>query len=135
MSGTDEEQAFIERLEADDRWDSRELGASATHTKHVAPEHVEAMDEAAGLKMISIRLPVALIDSLKQLAAREGIGYQALVRRVLKDFVEPREASPYEQAWQQTTEARLARLERAAFASGASVEETPPPRSKGRRSR
>jgi hypothetical protein len=100
----------------------------------VAPEHVEAMDEAAGLKMISIRLPVALIDSLKQLAAQEGIGYQALVRRVLKGFVEPREASPYEQAWQQTTEQRLARLERevAAFASGSSVEA---PRAKGRRSR
>jgi hypothetical protein len=57
------------------------------------------------------------------------------VRRVLKDFVEPREASRHEQAWRQVTEQRLARLERelAAFTSGASVQQAP--QAKGRRSR
>lgn len=64
-------------------WESGELGASVKHAKPVSREHTAAVDESLGLQMISIRLQKSLIDDLKYLADREGLGYQPLMRRVL----------------------------------------------------
>lgn len=46
-----------------------------------------AVDEAAGLEMISIRLDKSLIEDLKLMASRKGIGYQPLIRKILDRFV------------------------------------------------
>jgi hypothetical protein len=57
-----------------------------------APQSVLEVDEALALKMISIRLPVELIEKYKTLAAASGtadwrgVGYQRLMRQALSDF-------------------------------------------------
>lgn len=69
--------------EADCPWESGSLGTSIEHAKRAADDHESTVDDALGLQMISIRLPKELINDLKYLATREGIGYQPLMRRVL----------------------------------------------------
>jgi len=63
-----------------------ELGLSKEHAERMPAEHDLAVDEALGLKLISIRLPESLIQDLKFIANREGLGYQPLIRRVLQRF-------------------------------------------------
>ncbi len=47
---------------------------------------IALVDKALGLQMISIRLPVRLIEQLKVIAMHRGIGYQPLMRDVLGRF-------------------------------------------------
>jgi len=47
-----------------------------------------ALHEAAGLQPISIRLQKSLIDDFKMIAEINGIGYQPLIRQVLKRFAD-----------------------------------------------
>lgn len=68
-------------------WEEGVLGGSVEHAKPVSNEHASAVDDALGLQMISIRLQKSLIDDLKYLAEREGLGYQPLIRRVLCRYV------------------------------------------------
>ena len=68
-------------------WESGQLGNSAETAVASSAEHDRSVDDAMGLQMISIRLPKALIEDLKYLAEREGLGYQPLVRRVLMRYV------------------------------------------------
>lgn len=68
-----------------DQWEARELGASEAYVK---PSTLDGVDEAPGLKAISIRLQTSMIDDLKAIAARDGIGYQPLIKRVLERFIE-----------------------------------------------
>lgn len=63
-----------------------ELGLSKEHAERMPAAHDLAVDEALGLKLISIRLPESLIQDLKFIANREGLGYQPLIRRVLQRF-------------------------------------------------
>ncbi len=68
-------------------WDDRLLGADEQYAVAVGPEHDVAVDEALGLKLISIRLPESLIDDFKNIATiNGGMGYQTLMRQVLKRF-------------------------------------------------
>lgn len=46
----------------------------------------EKVDEALGLKMISIRLDVGLIEDFKMLGAISRMPYQSLMREALKGF-------------------------------------------------
>lgn len=46
----------------------------------------EAVDRALGLKPISIRLDTKLLEQLKEIAKFHGIGYQPMVRDLLKRF-------------------------------------------------
>ena len=70
------------------RWETGELGASAAHAV-AAPQQLERdVDDALGLQLISIRLPKRLIEDLKLIATKEGLGYQPLVRRVLLRFAD-----------------------------------------------
>lgn len=66
-----------------DQWEARELGASEAYVK---PSTLDGVDEAPGLKAISIRLQTSMIDDLKAIAARDGI--QPLIKRVLARFIE-----------------------------------------------
>ena len=54
------------------QWEARELGASEAYVKPSTLDG-KAVDEALGLKAI---------------AARDGIGYQPLIKRVLARFIE-----------------------------------------------
>ena len=69
-------------------WESGELGVSREHARPASDEHQKALDEHVGLQMISIRLQKNLIDGLKIIAEKEGVGYQPLIRRVLVRFVD-----------------------------------------------
>lgn len=70
-----------------EKWEKRELGASAEHVRVSPPETNKAVDDALGLQLISIRLQADLIDELKQIAREEGLGYQPLIRNVLTRYV------------------------------------------------
>ena len=65
------------------KWDDRELGADERYVAVAPAEEEDELDKALGLKTISIRLPVKLIESYKLLAEIEGVGYQPLMRDIL----------------------------------------------------
>lgn len=72
-------------------WEDRSLGADPETAKADTGPEGEAIerqiDEALGLKMISIRLPEQLIEDFKMIAAvNGGMGYQTLMRQVLRRF-------------------------------------------------
>ncbi len=71
----------------DEAWDSGELGTNAEHAMVAPSEFEEAVDASLGLKSISIRLPVQLIEAYKLIAVHHGIGYQPLMRDILQRFV------------------------------------------------
>lgn len=68
-----------------DRWDNNELGNDAVFAE-VAKGASEALDEALGMKLISIRLQDGLIQALKAIAEFHGVGYQPMVRDLLSRF-------------------------------------------------
>ncbi len=72
----------------EEAWEQRELGADADFV--VVAEDVDqaAIDEALELQAISIRLQKSLIDDFKMIARLNGVGYQPLMRQVLKRFAD-----------------------------------------------
>lgn len=74
-----------------EEWEEGDLGQSEDHAVRSSREREEYLnqmiDEATDLKMISIRLQEGLIDALKMIAKRKGIGYQPLIRQVLNEYV------------------------------------------------
>ena len=87
-----------------DQWEARELGASEAYVKPSTLDG-KAVDETLGLKAISIRLQTSMIDDLKAIAARDGIGYQPLIKRVLARFIEEEQGKPHpEMAAMESTE-------------------------------
>lgn len=71
----------------DEAWDNRDLGADEAFIGTVKASELE-VDASAGTKLISIRLGVSMIDELKLIGKINGIGYQTLVKQVLRRFVE-----------------------------------------------
>jgi hypothetical protein len=72
----------------DEEWgDTGALGNDIAHARP-APTAGRDLDDAAGLQLISIRLPKTLIDDLKFIAEQENLKYQPLIRRVLCRFTE-----------------------------------------------
>lgn len=71
-------------------WENRELGAEEKHVEAVqSPEMELRIDEALGLKMISMRVPERLIEDFKIIAnANGGMGYQTLMKQCLKRFAD-----------------------------------------------
>lgn len=70
-----------------DAWESGALGRDEKFVKKASAAQKQALQEALGLQMISIRLQQQLIDDLKFIATAHGIGYQPLIRDVLSRFV------------------------------------------------
>ena len=68
-------------------WESRELGLDEGFVEPVKVDE-SAVDEAAELKLISIRLQNSLIDDFKLIGKINGIGYQTLMRQSLKRFAD-----------------------------------------------
>lgn len=69
-------------------WDSGELGENANSAKVASAETTQAINDALGLQMISIRLPKSVIEDFKVIAQIEGVGYQPLMRTALVRFAE-----------------------------------------------
>jgi|SRR5699024_4023308 len=66
------------------KWESGELGMSAESVQ--VSTDSDALDEALGMKPISIRLEKRLIENLKRIASHHNIGYQPMVRDLLNRF-------------------------------------------------
>ena len=75
-----------------DQWNSRELGAEESFVKKSGmPKKLKAkLNERSNQKMqlISMRLPISLIENLKEIGNQEGLGYQSLAREVLQRFAD-----------------------------------------------
>ena len=73
---------------SDEAWENGELGRDAEHAKQAGEDIESQIDEALELQLISIRLQKSLIDDFKYIATLNGIGYQPLMRQVLKRFAD-----------------------------------------------
>jgi predicted DNA binding CopG/RHH family protein len=75
-----------------EKWESGELGSDESHVQSVGmPQKLKRLlnkSQEKRMQLVSIRLPVELIDDLKNIGKLEGIGYQSLAREVLNRFVE-----------------------------------------------
>lgn len=67
-------------------WESGKLGREEEYVS-VADIDQNDIDEAAELKLISIRLQKHLIEDMKMIAKLNGIGYQPLIRQIITRFV------------------------------------------------
>lgn len=70
----------------DEIWESKKLGATEEFAVRSTKEEEKAVDDALGLQLISIRLQKEIISKLKDIAVKEGIGYQPLIRQVINRF-------------------------------------------------
>ena len=68
-------------------WESGKLGRSEEFVRK-SNNNGEMLDDKLGLQMISIRLQKSLIEDLKDIAEINGIGYQPLMKQILKRFVD-----------------------------------------------
>lgn len=68
-------------------WESGQLGASEGHVRPVSRERTKEIQEALGLQPVTVRLQKELVEQLKILAKKEGLGYQPLIRHILTRYV------------------------------------------------
>ncbi len=68
-------------------WESRKLGGSAKHAKRISVEEDKEIDDSLGLQAITMRLQKELVEHLKVLAKKEGLGYQPYIRQLLTRHV------------------------------------------------
>lgn len=73
----------------DEAWDTGELGRDEQFVVR-APADVDEtkIDSSLDLQLISIRLQKSLIEDFKHIASLNGIGYQPLMRQILKRFAD-----------------------------------------------
>jgi len=69
-----------------EQWENGELGRSEDHVVVASEAESLELDSALAMKLISIRLPLPLIEALKAIAAHHGIAYQPMVRDLLTRF-------------------------------------------------
>lgn len=73
-------------------WETRTLGADAAFAQPISQEEQAAdqaaIDAAFGLKPISIRMEVEILENLKTIAKHRGVGYQPLIRQILHRWVD-----------------------------------------------
>jgi hypothetical protein len=69
-------------------WEDGSLGREEEFVRVSKDVDDSALNEAAGLQPISIRLQKSLIEDFKMIAEINGIGYQPLIRQVLKRFAD-----------------------------------------------
>jgi len=91
---TEERQRLGERVMAKkivgtpEAWEDGSLGREEEFIRVSKNVDDAALNEAAGLQPISIRLQKSLIEDFKMIAEINGIGYQPLIRQVLKRFAD-----------------------------------------------
>lgn len=72
--------------EITEKWENGELGRSDEHVA-LAPESESLeLDSDLAMKLVSIRLPIPLIEALKAIAAHHEIAYQPMIRDLLIRF-------------------------------------------------
>ena len=69
-------------------WESREIGSEEEFVKIAEEINEMAIDDSLGLQMISIRMQKSLIEDFKLIAKMNGMGYQPLMKQVLKRFAD-----------------------------------------------
>lgn len=69
-------------------WESGAIGRDAAFAAASTADDEALINEAVGLRPISIRLEKSLIEDFKALGTLNGLGYQTLMRQVLKRFVD-----------------------------------------------
>lgn len=103
MNTKDELKAFEEAIFADvDKWEDGSLGADIAFVKKSTQSKSirRALDKSSAHKkektqLISIRLPVSLIEDLKEIGVNEGLGYQTLAKTVLQRFADAEKRKLY----------------------------------------
>ncbi|MCA1766813.1 MAG: hypothetical protein LC639_01025 [Idiomarina sp.] len=82
-------EAIKTAIEQDENWDSGELGQEEAYVERVEFDRAieDAINQSARLRPISIRMEEELIDDLKTIAEHYSLGYQPLIRQLLKRFV------------------------------------------------
>ncbi|MBD7988308.1 hypothetical protein H9645_09740 [Luteimonas sp. Sa2BVA3] len=68
------------------KWESGEYGRSDAHVAVVPEDESLQLDTNLAMKLVSIRLPIPLIDALKAIASHHGIAYQPMIRDLLMRF-------------------------------------------------
>jgi hypothetical protein len=66
-----------------DAWEGSAIGP----TERVAADIDKGIDDALGLMPITLRLQKSLVEDLKRIAAKNGLGYQPFVRQLLTQYV------------------------------------------------
>ena len=89
MNAANVQDQELNRLLADaGRWGPEgDMGNQANHAAPATAEDANAVNDALGLQMISIRLQRGLLQDLKLIADHHGIGYQPMIRDLLNRFV------------------------------------------------
>lgn len=59
------------------------MGLSPKHVGVVPADEELEIDDALGLQLVAERLQKSLIKDLKELATKEGLGYQPYLRQIL----------------------------------------------------
>ena len=72
----------------DEAWDNGELGREEKYVKKADKSFQAQVDKSLEMQMISIRLQKSLIEDFKFIATLSGIGYQPLMRQILKRYVD-----------------------------------------------
>jgi len=72
----------------DKAWENGDLGRDEKFVGRADPDTEKQIDRSLDLQMISIRLQKSLIEDFKHIATLNGIGYQPLMRQILKRFVD-----------------------------------------------
>ena len=70
-----------------DKWESGELGATQEFVK-VSEFTAKDLQKSIELQPISLRINKDLLEDLKSLAKMHNIGYQPLMKQILKIFVD-----------------------------------------------
>lgn len=74
---------------SDEAWDTGKLGREEEFARRAPEDANEAkIDSSLDLQLISIRLQKSLIEDYKHIASINGIGYQPLMRQILKRFAD-----------------------------------------------
>ncbi|MBE1276332.1 CopG family antitoxin [Enterovibrio baiacu] len=68
-------------------WENGQLGRDEAYVEKAKLDDFN-LDESLALQMISIRLQKSLLEDLKNISQIRGIGYQPLIKQVLKRFVD-----------------------------------------------
>lgn len=73
----------------DEAWDERMLGNDEAFVEVADKALSDAVNEAAGTQLISMRISKVMIDELKAIAARNGgMGYQTLMKQIMQRFID-----------------------------------------------
>lgn len=71
----------------DDKWEDGTLGRDENFVQKTSRTK-DSLESVLDLHPISIRLPKALIQDLKDIAGLNGLGYQPLIKQILNRFVD-----------------------------------------------